>query len=55
MRHMVDILDKVRSGAIRLQCPEDAVELLAERMGVSEEDLYAILELVEKTAKNEHL
>ena len=37
--HMVDILDKVRSGAIRLQCPEDAVELLAERMGVSEEDL----------------
>ena len=37
--YMVDILDKVRSGAIRLQCPEDAVELLAERMGVSEEDL----------------
>ena len=37
--YMVDILDKVRSGAIRLKCPEDAVELLAERMGVSEEDL----------------
>ena len=37
--HMVDILDKVRSGKIRLECPEDAVELLAERMGVREEDV----------------
>ena len=43
--HMVDILDKVRSGEIRLDCPEDAVELLAERMGVSEEDLETLAEI----------
>ena len=41
--HMVDILDKVKSGEIRLECPEDAVELLAERMGVSEEDFSFLL------------
>lgn len=43
--HMVDILDKVKSGEIELECPEDAVELLAGRMGVNEEDLEAIAEI----------
>ena len=43
--HMVDILDKVKSGEIRLDCPEDAVELLAERMGVSAEDLETLAEI----------
>ena len=43
--HMVDILDKVRSGEIRLDCPEDAMELLAERMGVREEDLETLAEI----------
>ena len=44
--HMVDILDKVRSGKIRLECPEDAVELLAKRMGVREEVLDGLLDLL---------
>ena len=43
--HMVDILDKVKSGEIKLDSPEDAVELLAERMGVSEEDLETLAEI----------
>ena len=43
--HMVDILDKVKSGEVQLDSPEDAVELLAERMGVREEDLETLAEI----------
>ena len=42
--HMVDILDKVKSGEVQLDSPEDAVELLAERMGVGEEMLDNVWE-----------
>ena len=41
--HMVDILDKVRSGEIGLECPEDAVEMLAERMGISGTDMNELI------------
>ena len=37
--YMVEILDKVKSGEVQLDSPEQAAMLLAERMGVSGEDL----------------
>ena len=47
--HMVDILDKVKSGEIRLDNPEDAVELMAERMGVSDEEIGGLINLLNNT------
>ena len=54
-RYMLEILDKVKSGEIRLDSPEDAVELLAERIGVREEDLDGFWELMETKCQHEHL
>ena len=47
--HMVDILDKVKSGEIRLDSLEDAVELLMERMGMSDEEIGGLINLLNNT------
>ena len=44
--YMVDILDKVKSGEVQLDSPEQAALMLAERMGVSEERMKAIMKLL---------
>ena len=42
--YMVEILDKVKSGEVQLDSPEQAAMLLAERMGVSEADMDELIE-----------
>ena len=42
--YMVEILDKVKSGKVHIDSPEQAAMLLAERMGVSEEKMKEIME-----------
>ena len=42
--YMVDVLDKIKSGEVQLDSPEQAVMLLAERMGVSEHDIKELIE-----------
>ena len=44
--YMVEILDKVKSGEVHLDSPEQAAMLLAERMGVSEEDINLWLDIL---------
>ena len=41
--YMVDILDKVKSGEVQLDSPEQAARLLAERMRVSEKEIKEIM------------
>ena len=41
--YMVEILDKVKSGEVQLDSPEQAAMLLAERMGVSEEEMKDLI------------
>ncbi|MBQ7186445.1 MAG: helix-turn-helix transcriptional regulator [Ruminococcus sp.] len=43
--YMVDILDKVKSGEVQLDSPKQAAMMLAERMGVSEEDMLDLQEM----------
>ena len=43
--YMVDILDKVKSGEVQLDSPEQTAMMLAERMGVSEEDMLDLQEM----------
>ena len=40
--YMVDILDKVKSGEVQFDSPEQAAMMLAERMGVSDEEIAEI-------------
>lgn len=42
--HMVDVLNMVKSGELELDTPEDAVAVMMERMGVSEEDVMRAFE-----------
>ena len=42
--HMVDILDKVKSGEVQLDSPEQAAMFLAERLGVEETDMDELIE-----------
>ena len=42
--HMVDVLNMVKSGEIKLDTPEDAVAVMMERMGVSETDMNVLYE-----------
>ena len=42
--YMVEILDRVKSGEVQLDSSEQAVMLLAERMGVSEADMDELIE-----------
>lgn len=42
--HMVDVLDMVKSGEIKLDTPEDAVAIMMERMGVSETDMLSLFD-----------
>ena len=44
--YMVEILDKVKSGEVQLDSPEQSAMMLAERMGVSEERMKAIMKLL---------
>ena len=37
--HMVDVLDMVKSGELKLDTPEDAVAVMMERMGISEMEI----------------
>ena len=41
--YMVEILDKVKSGEMQLDSPEQAAMMLAERMGVSEADMDELI------------
>ena len=41
--YMVDILDKVKSGEVQLDSPEQAAMMFAERMGVSGDDMKEIM------------
>ena len=43
--YMVEILDKVKSGEVKLDSPEQAAMMLAERMGVSECDMKDVVEM----------
>ena len=44
--YMVEILDKVKSGEVQVDSPEQAAVMLAERMGVSEEDMQEMIDLI---------
>ena len=44
--NMIDVLDMVKKGEVEIDDPMDAVELMMERMGVSEEDMKAAVEKV---------
>ena len=44
--YMVDILDKVKSGEVQLDSPEQAAMLLAERMGVPDEGMKELIGLL---------
>ena len=43
--NMIDLLDMVKAGEVELDDPMDAVKLMMERMGVSERDMKAALEM----------
>ena len=45
--YMVEILDKVKSGEVQLDSPEQGAMLLAERMGVTNENWEALTEMFE--------
>lgn len=42
--HMVDVLNLVKSGELKLDTPEDAIAVMMERMGVSEDDVMGAFE-----------
>lgn len=44
--HMVDVLDMVKAGTAQIETPEDAVRVMMERLGVSEEEMQDVLEMV---------
>ncbi len=41
---MVDVLDMVKAGTAQIEAPEDAVRLMMERMGVTDNDMQAALD-----------
>ena len=45
--YMVEILDKVKSGEVQLDSPEQAAMMLAERMGVTNENWEALTDMFE--------
>ena len=51
--YMVDILDKVKSGEVQLDSPEQAAMLLAERMGVEKTDMQGLMGLLLNEDNNE--
>ena len=42
--HMVDVLNMVKSGEIKLDTPEDAVAIMMERMGASQTDMLSLFD-----------
>ena len=44
--NMVDVLDMVKAGTAQIETPEDAVRVMMERLGVSEEEMQDVLEMV---------
>ena len=40
--HMIDVLDMVKSGTAQIETPDDAVQLMIERMGVTEQDMIEL-------------
>ncbi len=42
--HMVDVLDMVKSGKLKLDTPEDAVAIMMERMGASQTDMLSLFD-----------
>ena len=44
--HMIDVLDMVKSGTAQIETPDDAVQLMIERMGVTEDDISGFYDLL---------
>ena len=44
--YMVEILDKVKSGEVQLDSPKQAAMMLAERMGVSVEEMQEVFDII---------
>ncbi len=42
--HMVDVLNMVKSGELKLDTPEDAVAVMMERMGASQTDMLSLFD-----------
>ena len=42
--HMVDVLNMVKSGELKLDTPEDAVAIMMERMGASQTDMLSLFD-----------
>ena len=44
--NMIDLIDMVKAGEVEIETPMDAVKLMMERMGVSEEDMQDVVDSI---------
>lgn len=44
--NMIDLIDMVKKGEVEIETPMDAVKLMMERMGVSEEDMQDVVDSI---------